>query len=488
MRPKKDMQTPSMQLKKQTPFWFFTLSVVFGLTLPVLIQDAMFQDAMLYSSVSHNLSQGIGTFWFPQYSKMNIAGLSSFHEHPPLVFGIQALFFKALGSSIYVERFFTFLMIVLNILLINLLWKEFFPKNSGQRHLGWLPVLFWMTIPVCFWSFRGNMMENTMSVFDLAAVLFFFYATKSNRHKLFLLAGSGLMIFLASFSKGIPGLFPLAVPFLYWIVQRKSGFWQCVWKTAILLAVPAVIYAVLFLIPESNESLSNYVFKRLLMRVDVMPTADYRLEILWRLIKELIPVLIMVSVVSAIAYFKKIKPGFSENSRNMLLFLLIGFSGSAPLALTMVQKGWYLVPAFPYFAIGFALMISPVVAAWIDKIDTKTQGFRLFTYFTMMFLAGVIILTASQYGKVSREKEIVADVYEIGKVVPRYSAITVPKEMYNEYNFILEGFLVRYFNISLDPNEENTFFMKEKSLVTPLPEGYEQVQINLRRYELFQKQ
>lgn len=477
-----------MKTNKQLPFWIFSLSVVFGLTLPVLIQDAMFQDAMLYSSVSHNLSQGIGTFWFPQYSKMNIAGLSSFHEHPPLFFGIQALFFKVLGSSIYVERFFTFLMIVLNLLLINLLWKAIFQKNDEQRKLGWLPVLFWMTIPVCFWSFRGNMMENIMSVFDLAAVLLFFYAMKSTRRKLFLLAGSGLMIFLASFSKGIPGLFPLAVPFLYWLTLRKTGFWQSVWQTAILFAVPAAIYVVLFLIPESRESLSNYVFKRLLMRVDVMPTADYRLEILWRLVKELIPVFIMVSIVSCIAFFKKMKQPFSENGRFILFFLLVGFSGSAPLALTMVQKGWYLVPAFPYFAIGFALMISPVVATWIGKIDPKTQGFRIFTYITILLLAGMIVLTASQYGKVSRERETVADVYEIGKVVPTRSAITVPPEMYSEYNFILEGFLVRYFNISLDPGEENEYFMKLKTLNAAVPEGYEKVQISLNKYDLYRKQ
>lgn len=476
-----------MKTNKQLPFWIFSLSVVFGLTLPVLIQDAMFQDAMLYSSVSHNLSQGIGTFWFPQYSKMNIAGLSSFHEHPPLLFGIQALFFKVLGSSIYVERFYTFLMMVFNILLINLLWKEVFPKSDGQRKLGWLPVLFWMTIPVCFWSFRGNMMENTMSAFDLAAVLLFFYSIKSKRYEIFLLLGSGLMIFLASFTKGIPGLFPLAVPFLYWFSLRKNGFWQNVQQTTVMLAVPAAIYVVLFLLPESRESLSNYVFKRLLMRVDVMPTADYRLEILWRLVKELIPVLIMVSVVLVIAFYKKMKKPFSENGRFILFFLLVGFSGSAPLATTMVQKGWYLVPAFPYFAIGFALMISPVVAAWIGKIDPKTQGFRIFNYITILLMAGVIVLTASQFGKVSREKEIVADVYEIGKIVPRYSAITVPPEMYYEYNFILEGFLVRYFNISLDPKEENEYFMKLKSLNAEVPDGYENVQISLIRYDLFKR-
>jgi 4-amino-4-deoxy-L-arabinose transferase-like glycosyltransferase len=476
-----------MSAKKHLPFWLFSLSVVFGLTLPVLIQDAMFQDAMLYSSVSHNLSQGIGTFWFPQYSKMNIAGLSSFHEQPPLVFGIQALFFKVLGSSIYVERFYTFLMIVLNILLINLLWKAIFPKNDDQRKLGWLPVLFWISIPVCFWSYRSNMMENTMSVFDLGAVLLFFYGLKSEKQKVFFLTGSGLMIFLASFTKGIPGLFPLAVPLLYWLTMRRTGFWQSVQQTAILFAVPVAIYTVLFLIPESSESLSNYVFKRLLMRVDAMPTADYRLEILWRLVKELIPVLIMVSVILAVAFFKKTKRPFSENGSFIFFFLLVGFSGSAPLALTMVQKGWYLVPAFPYFAIGFALMVSPMVTAWIRKTDPKTNGFRMIRSITILLLAGVVVLTVAQFGKVSREKEIVADVYEIGKIVPGHSSISVPKVMYDEYNFILEGFLVRYFNISLDPHEKQDYFLTDKSIKAPVPDDYEKVHINLLKYDLYRR-
>ena len=89
------------------PWWILTVAVVLAFTLPVLVQDAMFQDGMLYSCVSHNLSLGIGTFWFPQYSKLNIAGIPSFHEQPPLVFGIQSLFYRVLGDSIYVDRFYT---------------------------------------------------------------------------------------------------------------------------------------------------------------------------------------------------------------------------------------------------------------------------------------------------------------------------------------------------------------------------------------------
>jgi len=476
-----------MKNAKQLPFWIFSLSVVFGLTLPVLIQDAMFQDAMLYSSVSHNLSQGIGTFWFPQYSKLNIAGLSSFHEHPPLVFGIQSLFFKVFGSSIYVERFYTFLMIIITVILINHLWKMLFPPPDGQYKLGWLPVLFWISIPVCFWSYRSNMMENTMAIFDLLAVIFFLRVVWLGKNEWLWMVASGLMIFLASFSKGIPGLFPLAAPFIYWIVWRKNSFSGCVRQTLILTAVPVLIYFILTLFPESRESLSNYVFKRLLMRVDVMPTADYRLEILWRLVKEMIPLIIMVAVVLVIATFKKTTSVISSNLKMILFFMLVGLSGSAPMTLTMVQKGWYLTPAFPYFAIGFALIISPIISGWVERINPNNKGFAIFRIVTLLMAAGVIIITVSQYGNVSREKETVADVYEIGKIVPRQSDLTCEPDLYDEYNFILEGFLVRYFNISLDPNEHNDFYLKQKSSSAIVPDGYEPVDISLKKFELYRK-
>lgn len=117
-------------------------------------------DAMLYTSVSHNLSMGIGTFWFPQFSLHNVAGLSSFHEQPPLVFGIQALYFKVLGDSMYVERFYTLLSMCITAFLIVLIWKEVFKDNIKLNAFAWMPILLWIIVPVCFWSYSNNMHEK----------------------------------------------------------------------------------------------------------------------------------------------------------------------------------------------------------------------------------------------------------------------------------------------------------------------------------------
>lgn len=92
--------------------WIFTCAIMCLLTLPVLIKQGMFNDAVLYTSVSLNLSKGIGSFWLPYFDEWNIININSFHEQPPLAFGIQSLFFKLLGNSIYVERVYTFLCMI----------------------------------------------------------------------------------------------------------------------------------------------------------------------------------------------------------------------------------------------------------------------------------------------------------------------------------------------------------------------------------------
>jgi len=474
-----------MPKNNNIPWWILTVSIVLAFTLPVLVKDAMFQDAMLYSSVSHNLAIGIGTFWFPQYSTLNIAGIPSFHEQPPLVFGIQSLFYKILGDSIYVERFYTLLMLIAHIILINLLWKLNFDKTREQRKLGWIAVTFWILIPVCWWCFHNNLMENTMSVFDLAAVILIVQNLKKSSQNYFAWIIAGIMIFLASFSKGLPGLFPVVVPFLYWIVDRKIGFKKHLLLTLLLFSIPALIYAILFIIPVSRESLSIYVFERLLVRVDSMPTSSYRLEILWRLFTEMIPVLLVLCIVFVTGYFKKATMAVSENGKIAFFYFLIGLSGSTPLTLTMVQKGWYLVPSFPYFAIAAAMLISPYISKSLSVIDTTGRKFRIFFIATIVLFLSVLVLSATQFGKISREKETLSDVYKIGKVVPRFSTITVPANLYDEYDFILQGFLVRNFNISIDPTKEYKYFLNMKGNIATIPPEYQMVEISLEKYELY---
>jgi 4-amino-4-deoxy-L-arabinose transferase-like glycosyltransferase len=473
-------------LNRQTPFWLIAISVLIVLTLPTLIQDGMFMDAMLYTSVSHNLSMGIGTFWFPQFSIHNVAGLPSFHEQPPLVFGIQSLFYTLFGDSMYVERFYTFLTMCITALLIIFLWKEIFRNQDGFIKLGWLPLILWITIPVCFWSYSNNMHENTMGIFTLSAVLLIYKSFLTEKFQITLWILSGFTIFLATLSKGLPGFFPITVPFLYWLTIKKNTFSKTFLQTLIITLLPVIIYTILFFIPESKESLSTYLFKRVLHRINEVPTVDNRFYILLRLFMELLPQLSLVVIIFLIAKVKKIKIHFSEQIRESVFFIAVGLSASIPLMLTLVQKGFYFVPSLPFFAIGLSILIAPFILNLTERIDTQNKKYKMFLLLSLLLFISTTTFALLQKGKVSRNKEQLHDIYLIGTIVPRQTTVSIPADMWNDWD--LQCYLVRYFNISLETNYQNNYCIINKTLQTDTLTGYKRIDIKTLQYDLYQRQ
>jgi 4-amino-4-deoxy-L-arabinose transferase-like glycosyltransferase len=470
---------------KHFPFWLIAVGILIGLTVPTLIQDGMFMDAMLYTSVSHNMSMGIGSFWFPEFSVHNIAGMASFHEQPPLVFGIQSLFFRLLGDSMYVERFYVFLTTCITAFLIVLLWKEIFRNNDSLIKMGWLPVLLWITIPVCFWSYSNNMHENTMGVFTLCAVLFSYKAFQTKKHSVLLIVLSGLFIFLASFSKGIPGFFPITIPFLYWLITRKISFAKTVLYTLIITLIPFVIYLLLCIIPEGKDSLSKYFIERALHRMNEVPTVDSRFYILGRLFMELLPQLSLIVVFFVIAKLKKTEMRIPDNLRSFLFFVSVGLIASAPLMLTLVQKGFYFVPSLPFFAIGISIIIAPLIAGWVGLINTSGMKHKVFLLSSACLLLFAIVFSGMQAGKTSRDKDLLHDVYIIGTVVPKQSLVSITSDMWN--NWSLQCYLMRYYNISLESSYKNEYFIWDRTIANDTLANFRKVDIATVQYDLYKR-
>jgi len=456
-----------------------------ALTLPVLIQDGMFMDAVLYSSVSHNLSLGIGTFWFPQFSLHNVAGLNAFHEQPPLVFGIQAIFFKIFGSSLYVERFYTFLAMLINAWLIVLLWREVYKNNKTLQSLAWLPVLLWISVPVCFWSFSNNMHENTLSIFTLAAVLFSYRAIHASSARIDLFLLSGLFIFLASLSKGLPGFFPITIPLLFYFVSGKKSLRNALQQTFILVMVSIVLYSILLLFPQSKQSLQTYFFDRVLHRVNQVPTVESRWYIFGRLIMELLPMMLLTTILTIVKR-DKLKNNDDENKSNVVYFFItIGLVSSLPLLITLVQKGFYLVPSLPFFAIAFSVLIAPFVIALVKTINNAPKTLRYLNVITRVLFIATLLFSFSQLGKTSRNRELLHDIYLIGGIVPQKSTVSIPPELWN--NWDLQCYLMRYFNISLDKNMQHDFLVLEKSAINTSAHLYNKVSLSSLQFDLFRK-
>jgi hypothetical protein len=471
---------------KNFPFWLFTVSVLILLTVPVLIQDGMFLDGMLYTCVSHNLSHGTGTFWFPVFSPSWFnAGSPFFLEQPPLVFGIQSVFFRILGDSMYVERFYTFITMCITAFLISHIWNFIFRKTEEIKSVSWLPVIFWITIPTSFWSYSNNMMENSMGIFTLAAIIFYYRSIESEKSYTGALLLSGLFVFLATLSKGVPGLFPTAVPFICWVVFRKKPFPKIIFQTLIIISVPALLYLILFQFPESRESLKFYVTKRLLGRITDDPTVTSRFYIIWRLFNELLPQIILTVLIISFTKLKKINVQLISYTRHAVFFFITGLIAAVPLALTMVQKVLYLVPSFPYFALGFSILIAPIVVRFRESVISNPGKFRIYRILSVVLFVFAVGLSLMQIGKTSRDRDVLHDVHAIGHAIPAKSEITVNQEISD--NFSLGCYLIRYYSLSLFIDEPKDYLMVQKTMNQPDTASFKRLMIETKLYDIYRK-
>ncbi len=474
--------------KKNLPFQILTIGIFILLIVPTLIQDGMFMDGQQYACVAKNLANGLGTFWQPFVSATWWkSGSNSFLEHPPLVYGIQSLFFLVFGDSMYVERLYSLVTAIISAIIISQIWKILFVENEKLKNLNWLPVLFWIIIPVCFWSYQNDMQENTMGIFTLASVYFSMKAIHLKRHTYFYLLLSGISVFAASFCKGVPGLFPIGIVGLYWFLNKDFSFAKMLLYTIILTAIPIIIYAGLMLNTDAYESLTFYFNKRLLYRIHDEPTVSTRFHIVYKLITEMLPVIILTAIIYGYSKIKlpQIKQSKSYNNL-IILFFMVGLCGSLPIMLTLVQSGFYFVPSLPFFAIGFALFVAPNIVQLINRIDLKCKAFNYFKIFSFVLLFGSIIFSISQIGKQGRDIGELNDTYTLGKIVSANTTVRVDEQVFNNWAF--QFYLLRHFNISEEysTGSKHQFYIKEKNDTATEYENYKKLPLNTMKFDLYE--
>ena len=462
-----------MLLRKPVVFWILTIVVINFLILSQLIQDGMFMDGMLYTCVGKNLSEGLGTFWNLHFDKTTMV---SFHEQPPLYFGLLAIFYKLFGGSMYTERLFVFVFYAATLFFICRLWQKIFIDDAALSKYIWLPVLFYSTIPVCFWAYPNHAEETVMCTFALGAGYFAYNALFLNKQVLLNLLLSGIFIFLSSLTKGVQGLFPVTCAAFYWFITKNISFKKAVIYSGILVAVPALIYATLILINHQVYiSFEQYFTNRFVKTFQgVYTTTDYRLEIIVRLFTELLPILLTCLLLGILSkrYTSQNKPN-AESKKKLLWLFAVGLSGSLPLAITTEQRGFYLVTSLPFFTIGIAAWVAPSLNNLFDHISEKKPSFKIFSYSIILALIVSVVFCIFQIGNFKRDKELLTDIYQIGNIVPKGEIMG--SDIKTRVNFGIETYFVRYFYISLDtPEKQYHYFLTQKEFPQDavVPAGY----------------
>lgn len=446
----------------------------------------MFMEGVMYSAISKNMAMGFGSFWFPRFSEIGLGGMFTFHDHPPFVFWLQSLFFKYLGTGFFTERFYCLTAAGFTLYLIIVLWKRIGRVNLNVQYMEWLAILFWAIIPLTYWSFRNNLLENTMGIFILLTVICQFKYIEGEKPNYLLLMYGGICLFLSTFSKGITGAYPIVVFLLHWALFRKQNLIVAIRDTLITLAIPVIIYTfMVYFSKDAADSLSRYASINYFSEIPSARVFFDRFDVIFRIFWELLPNVIVVLLSWAWFSYKGIdwKESLVRNKNYILLFLFIGLSGSLPLILYLEQKGIYISTTLPFFAIAMALMIAPGWKKLLVKVDIDTTIFKSFKFIFGTLIVLVLAISAMLWERPQRDGEILNEIHVISEFTGDGVVISVNKGVWN--NWAAQAYFMRYHQISLSPSNHEEFMILDGGELPPLE--YVFVDLNLENYRLFRR-
>lgn len=474
-----------MNSKVNNTFKVFTLVVFSALLIPNIFMDGIFMDGLIYATLGHNLANGIGTFWIPSFSStISVA----FYEHPPLVFGIQSLFYQLFGDAFYIEKVFSFLNAIISALFIGLIWHRS-SINKDIKKLYWLPILLWVSIPKVFWSYQNNMLENTMTVFSLAAIYMLLQSIdKVGKKKIGLIIAATIMVIFSFLSKGFPGIFPLGFYFVYFLIYRNEyRFVKMLKDTVLLVFVFCLIFGGFLLLHQpAFDSLSKYIGSQVMESLNGDRVVVSRWYIISVLFQEILGVLIIVFIFNLIFYKKslfnkRIDPKLGQVS---LLFLLIGLSASVPIMISPKQLSFYIVPSLPYFAMGLSYLIAYIVYFYISKIKKGSRGIVIFRYVNYGLLILIVFISINNYGRFQRDKDLINDIVVVGNLLGEKKTITVLKPLSGHWSFM--SYLQRKYFINVDRTGKMHEYVIKKNDNKSI-NGYLKIDLELHEMQLWKR-
>ena len=457
-------------------FYFFVIALYIGFVGIRLFSDGMFMDGLFYSTIGRNIMAGKATFWNLSLTETIF---KNFYGHPPLAMGIQSVLFEIFGDSIYVERFYSLFTLLLSATFIVLIWIE----TAGQQYkkYAWLPLFYFIIFPQISWSFSNNMLENTVTVFLLLSV--YFSIRSLNENQVFMNALSGLFIFLAFLTKGVTGLFTWSFPILYYITTQKTTIKRAITDTGMLVFFSVFFLAIVLLFSkDAYFTLNKYMHIQVFNSLEHVQTVDSRLYIVKKFFYQIIlPLIFTVILIIKTKNKHKEVVVVKEKCCNAAFFLLLGLSGILPIMISLKQRAFYSVPAYPYIAIAFALYSLPYVVQSFNTLRTDTKSYKIFNYLSILLIVSTMTLTLYFSGKILRDKVILDDTYKIINTLPKKTVISIDTTLKEEWSLI--GYLYRYAYISLDTLNKHKYYIAIDNLNDTI--NYKELKLGLRRYKLY---
>ncbi|MEO1626243.1 MAG: hypothetical protein AAFV25_13895, partial [Bacteroidota bacterium] len=368
------------------------------------------------------------------------------------------------------------------------IWRQLFPEGSPYRYrsMWFLPILLWQCNIVSYYFLPANLLEASLSLFDLLAIWVLLVPEGKRVWSRQLLAGQ--LIGLALLSKGPVGAFPLA----FWICHQLA-FGQLSWweagKRTLMLTLSSLLGLVLLcgLFPEALVAFGHYFDEQLLASLEGTRRQYYyrdsRLYILGQLLWTLLPMLLLGGL--AMAYGHARKGRMNKQTFSWALFFgLTALSASLPLVVSPRQALPYLLPSLPYFSLSIAVVSAPFALRCLLWGHRTLAVVR--PWMEWGGLALLILLAGWIYGKSGqsnqRDASLIEDVQLIGPVLGESQLVSS-----DTFDMYISGYLMRWYQVSLDTSQQIRPYWLTSKGNTEIPTGYKKVDLPTQQFDLYEK-
>lgn len=424
----------------------------------------MFMDGVINASVAKLYAEGTGSFFHLQeqyYANGSYVG------HPPLAFAIQAGFFKLFGTAFYLDKVYSALCALLQLLLIKWLWNTIVP-NEKLKRMGWLACLLWVLSPIISWGYSSNLLENTMTLFTTLALIAIATYTSKDKYLVGLAFAAALFTFGAVLCKGPVGLFVLAAPLV--LIGTNEHFTTS--KAMRFISAYAGMFGFmaicLWLLPDGQAMIKAYLSEQLKPSMSIADgtVLTKRLVLLPNLLKALIPMLALAAL--AFITQKKLAKGITNTQSKLALrYILLGLCGTLPILLSNKQSAFYVIPVMPVFAVGFALLSVDVVAVATERFFTRKVLMGIGSISAVAIIA-FAVMGIQNYGTYLRDQDKLTDAAQLQTLTGGATALADPQHHFNEeYHF--KAYLSRLYGMAVYTNQAQPWVISKEPLPNQTP-------------------
>ncbi len=449
--------------------YLIVLIIIIGIVSPYWFSYGMFMDGLIYATVSMNLHDHLGSFWNPQFTPFLHP---HFHEHPPLGMFIQSGLFSFSHSPL-LDRWYSIITLLFSGWALVKIWSFLQPD---RKQLGYWPLLFWGTTPLVIWALPNNLLENLMGLWVLLAILMQWKSFRQDNWKLSLIAG--LLWTLSFYTKGPVGLFPMALGPILWLFRLENR--SLVFKHFLIALMSALL---LFFVPYClsqtvQQSWDAYFHQQIGNSLKNIVTVDTRFYILFQTFNHAIPTIGFIGM-GWIYWRKQLK--WQLDKKTIAVFLL-GLSGIVPMMISLKQREFYLLPAWPLIILSLSLMALPILEKLHGKLQMIPRKWGWVVFFTLLVVSFGMAIQFS--GTCVRDVKTQMDLSKIAQHFPEQKTFHFTQELHDDYSLI--GYAFRYYRIGLDPFEHQEWVItSEKNL--GLNGDFQEVPLDLQKLHVFQK-